>query len=567
MVVDWKVLLSAASLLATLVGVWVKNARQDKADLPLPLRIYILIVALAAAGGGALVLYFAPPGSFQSLGRLGRLLAGSAPGHAWAEVGTWFLVTTLMAALSVLLPMGSSRVSAASICDVAGTVVLGPAGAMAVASTTDLLCSLGLRPWPRIVFNAAQVTVTVGLSAVAYALALVAAEHAGLPSPRSEPQNDWLVLFYIWIPALTYHVVNTRLVAAALHLRGGGPIRKILDYNYAWQIWLVPLMLVPFGTALVLGWDEGGTLPRLLACLAGLFAMWALVSTLQQRAAVFDVVRTFATEIDRTHPSTVGHSERLAAYSVQIAWRLGLERRRVEDLEFAAWLHNLGTLAIKHTLLLDAGDLDPHAEEANKRHPRVTHDMIQGIPALQGSAEILLHHQRHPDGSGYPANLGPDIPLESQILLVADTFDAVCTGRSPRHGRPRIAQGPAAAIAELRSKEGSQFNKDVVAALVALHSEGELTGSPDPKAGLAAAHRYAVRVLALEGRERIRQALSLLSRAWRVLWGTGGITFPVGSSRESLALGPEPASAVDRSRAATRARARRRSRSGPLDPH
>ena len=77
-------------------------------------------------------------------------------------------------------------------------------------------------------------------------------------------------------------------------------------------------------------------------------------------------------------------------------------------------------------------------------------------------AHWVRHHHERIDGTGYPAGVpASEIPLESRIIHVADAFEAMTSDRPYRW-----APGQSYAIEELRSHSGTQFDGDVVEALI-----------------------------------------------------------------------------------------------------
>ena len=82
-------------------------------------------------------------------------------------------------------------------------------------------------------------------------------------------------------------------------------------------------------------------------------------------------------------------------------------------------------------------------------------------------ADIIISHHERDDGKGYPHGLkGDEIPPLSQIMIVADAFDAMTTNRIYK-GRKNISD----ALEELQKCSGTQFNPNVVkSALKALSS-------------------------------------------------------------------------------------------------
>ena len=82
---------------------------------------------------------------------------------------------------------------------------------------------------------------------------------------------------------------------------------------------------------------------------------------------------------------------------------------------------------------------------------------------------VLFHHERV-DGSGYPLGLRDDqIPIEARILAGADALESMTSTRSYRVAMP-VRQ----ALTELTTGRGTQFDVQVLDALVACLQAGDL---------------------------------------------------------------------------------------------
>src|SRR5439155_14954834 len=88
---------------------------------------------------------------------------------------------------------------------------------------------------------------------------------------------------------------------------------------------------------------------------------------------------------------------------------------------------------------------------------------------LPTEAHWILHHHERYDGSGYPERLGgAAIPIQSRIISVADSFEAMTGTRPYRQGMP-VEE----ALAELKANAGTQFDPSCVDALVAVVEDSE----------------------------------------------------------------------------------------------
>jgi HD-GYP domain-containing protein (c-di-GMP phosphodiesterase class II) len=159
--------------------------------------------------------------------------------------------------------------------------------------------------------------------------------------------------------------------------------------------------------------------------------------------------------------STGDHSDRVVELAQRIGEKLGLERRELRDLGYAARLHDIGKVGVPDAVLFKAGPLDDDEREVIQHHAVAGATLIGELPGLEAVARIVRHHHECYNGNGYPDGLsGRDIPLSSRILSVADAYAAMTEDRPYRRARPRFEVDR-----EFLDGSGSQFDPYVVAAL------------------------------------------------------------------------------------------------------
>ena len=169
-------------------------------------------------------------------------------------------------------------------------------------------------------------------------------------------------------------------------------------------------------------------------------------------------MKALAVAIERKDPYTSGHSERVCEYSLQIARNIGLEERDFEMIEAAAMLHDIGKLAIPITMVHKPGPLNEEEIKILRQHPIIGWDILGCLRHLKEVRDTVRHHHEWWDGTGYPDGLkGDQIPLCTRIVTVADAYDALTTERAYRQ-----ASDHEAAMEEIRSKRGIQFDPEVV---------------------------------------------------------------------------------------------------------
>jgi diguanylate cyclase (GGDEF)-like protein/putative nucleotidyltransferase with HDIG domain len=193
-------------------------------------------------------------------------------------------------------------------------------------------------------------------------------------------------------------------------------------------------------------------------------------TTAEQLAAAMLLAET----LDLRDPATASHSRTVGRLAEQTGRRLGWTGARLERLRAAGVLHDIGKLGISDAVLLKPSGLDDDEWREMHRHPEIGARILEHANLRDIADWVRAHHERV-DGRGYPQGLsGAGIPPEARVLAVADAYEAMTTDR-PYH--PRLSD--ADAEAELRRGSGTQFDADVVEALLAAISAGD-EGVPSP---------------------------------------------------------------------------------------
>jgi HD-GYP domain-containing protein (c-di-GMP phosphodiesterase class II) len=125
-------------------------------------------------------------------------------------------------------------------------------------------------------------------------------------------------------------------------------------------------------------------------------------------------------------------------------------------------LHDIGKCAINNEVLLKRSSLDEEETNHMRRHPEVGSAMLAHFSLFSDVALFVRGHHERWDGQGYPDGLqGEAIPLESRIIAVVDSYDAMTTTRPYR-----VALAHAEALRRLQNGAGRQWDPRVVATFV-----------------------------------------------------------------------------------------------------
>lgn len=170
----------------------------------------------------------------------------------------------------------------------------------------------------------------------------------------------------------------------------------------------------------------------------------ALGRSLGDQAIAFDadvllpLSRMICRIIDFKSAFTAAHSSGVAATGEALARLAGFSRRKRRMFEIAAYLHDLGKLAIPSEILEKPGKLTKKEWHVMRTHVYYTHQILSPIKAFEEIVSWGALHQERLNGSGYPFHYTADhLPPGARIMAVADVFTAVTEDRPYRKGMDR----------------------------------------------------------------------------------------------------------------------------------
>lgn len=121
---------------------------------------------------------------------------------------------------------------------------------------------------------------------------------------------------------------------------------------------------------------------------------------------------------------------------VQKTDKYELTGARRSTIAMASTLHDIGKMAIPDAILNKPGRLTAEEFEVMKTHAAIGAQMLENLnqykdDALMQTAKAICHyHHERWDGRGYPEGLrGDQIPIEAQVVSVADVYDALTSER------------------------------------------------------------------------------------------------------------------------------------------
>ena len=174
--------------------------------------------------------------------------------------------------------------------------------------------------------------------------------------------------------------------------------------------------------------------------------------------ANLEILNVLGSAIAKRDNDTDIHNYRVTIYAIRLGQELGLSGAEMRSLIKGAFLHDVGKIGIRDSILLKPGRLTHEEFEEMKQHVRHGLDIVGRSAWLKDASPVVGNHHERYDGTGYLESLsGSDIPKVARIFAIADVFDAL-TSKRPY----KAAMGYEESMKILQEGRGSHFDPEIM---------------------------------------------------------------------------------------------------------
>ena len=177
-----------------------------------------------------------------------------------------------------------------------------------------------------------------------------------------------------------------------------------------------------------------------------------------------DLLKTLILVLDLAEEDKMSHAYRVSLLSLQLGVYLKCPTESLRNIFYAGLLHDVGIIGLRE----DSPPLEEYEAPTSsiRKHPRVGAEIVSKIPTLDQASSFIAHHHEWWNGQGYPNGVkGEDIPLESSIISVCDTYDAFLFLKYQGDEKSTLK--------ELERRRGVQLHPDITRQFVKMLGEKE----------------------------------------------------------------------------------------------
>jgi len=383
-----------------------------------------------------------------------------SPSHSWLQFAVFLAAILLSSGLKVALPRGDGTMSLNFPFILLAIMQLSPAQAILLAAMSAAAqCRvrvIKLFSAVQMAFNIANAMCSTAAAFLIYTVLL--RYHMAFAPALS-------------IAAIVYFFFSTISVALVISSAKGGSPLALWKAEFPWYLpfYVVGAVLAVLADLISsrFGWATSMLLiPMVYTVYRSYKAQMTRMGERQQHLEEMEAlhlrtIEGLAMAIEAKDQNTHDHLFRVREYVTGMGQALQLSRSEMKALHTAAFLHDIGKLAVPEHIINKPGKLTQEEFEKMKIHPVVGADILERVRFPYPVVPIVRSHHEWWNGKGYPDGLkGEEIPIGARILTVVDCFDALASDRPYRKAMP-----PAQAMELIRSLAGTQFDPRVVEVL------------------------------------------------------------------------------------------------------
>jgi HD-GYP domain-containing protein (c-di-GMP phosphodiesterase class II) len=230
------------------------------------------------------------------------------------------------------------------------------------------------------------------------------------------------------------------------------------------------IIMVPFGIGLTYVYNQLSYSGVLLLLFPIMLVKFTFSLYIDVKTQYIQTVDSLMRAVEARDKYTEGHSQRVAKIVEMIAREMKLSEFKIEMLNIASMMHDVGKIGVDDSILNKPGKLTEDEFCAIKRHPEIGYNILKDVKNLEGVIDLVRHHHERYDGRGYPDGRGKnDLSIDVFIIQLADAVDAMATDRPYRK-----ALTEKDIMFEIHKYSGTQFHPEVVEAYVNAVKKREL---------------------------------------------------------------------------------------------
>ncbi len=178
-----------------------------------------------------------------------------------------------------------------------------------------------------------------------------------------------------------------------------------------------------------------------------------------------EVLNSIVNLLHLTSPKDKEHAKNVSRICCEIGKTLALSDTEMYKLKEAAYLHDIGKIALDSKLIKENMNMTEDESREFKNHPIVSYRILNSFENTMDLAEIVLAHHECWDGGGYPRGLKKsEILLAARILAVANCYEKMIN-----NNKNPLSEDEA--IAYMKENAGKCFDPKIVEALIKVIKE------------------------------------------------------------------------------------------------